>query len=277
MNLNNIREGELKEILDVLERAFQELGIDHYLIGAIAREVWYTDSGIELRRTKDIDFAVLVADNEEYRKVKQYLVTHEGFTDSRENAFVVISPEKVQVDILPFGAIAVEGAIHVNGTGLTNIDVEGFWEVHQAGTQEVVLTTGHHFKVATLAAIVLLKFIAFDDRPEMRLKDARDIANIILNYFELQSNLIYDGHADLFTAANIDDLSLEEIGAIVIGREIKAILTINEALGNRVRAIVANHIEQAEKSMFIRNMVDETETDVATMIKWLKAIEQGLS
>lgn len=275
MNLNSIREGELKNVLDILERTFKALEIDFYLIGAIARDIWYASSSVQLRTTKDIDFAILVGSNEQYQQVKQYLIKNEGFSDSKNNAFVVVSPDKVEVDILPFGAIAMHHEVNVEGTGLTHIGVDGFWEVHQAGTREVELETGHHFKVATLAAIVLLKLIAFDDRPENRLKDPRDIANIIKHYFELQSELIYEHHSDLFT--HIDDMQLEEIAAIVIGRESKVIMATNEALGNRVRAIVASHIEQGEKSAFVRNMVNEIGADVVTMVKWLKGMQRGLS
>ncbi len=38
MNLNSVREGELKDVLDALEDAFRQLDIDYYLIGAIARD-----------------------------------------------------------------------------------------------------------------------------------------------------------------------------------------------------------------------------------------------
>jgi hypothetical protein len=41
MNLNNIREGELKEVFDALEEAFAATGTDYYLIGALARDIWY--------------------------------------------------------------------------------------------------------------------------------------------------------------------------------------------------------------------------------------------
>ncbi|MRG46945.1 hypothetical protein GFS24_17620 [Chitinophaga sp. SYP-B3965] len=274
MNLNNIREGGVKDVLGVLERAFKALDIDYYLIGAIARDIWYSASDVQLRTTKDIDFAILVGSNEQYQQVKQYLINEEGFSDSKENAFVVISPGKVEVDILPFGEIAMDDGVRIEGMGLTHIGIDGFWEVHQAGTEEVALSTGHHFKVATLASIVLLKLIAFDDRPERRSKDPRDIANIIRHYFELQSELIYDRHADLFT--RIDDIPLEEIAAIVIGREIKTIIVGNETLYNRILAIVAGHVEQAEKSAFVRNMVGESGEDVVTVVKWLNGIAEGV-
>jgi|GEM_PF-4865231 len=41
MTLSSIREGELKDVFDELEEAFENLNIDFYLIGALARDVWY--------------------------------------------------------------------------------------------------------------------------------------------------------------------------------------------------------------------------------------------
>ena len=53
-------EGDLREVLDALEEAFNAIGIDYYLIGAIARDIWYSGSNKTFRQTKDVDFAVLV-------------------------------------------------------------------------------------------------------------------------------------------------------------------------------------------------------------------------
>lgn len=96
----------------------------------------------------------------------------------------------MQIDILPFGEIGIDDWIKITGEGLTNIKVNGFMEVYQSGTEDVEMETGHHFKIATLSSIVLLKLIAFDDRPEIRFKDARYIANIISHFFDLHADLI---------------------------------------------------------------------------------------
>jgi predicted nucleotidyltransferase len=76
---------------------------------------------------------------------------------------------------------------------------------------------------------VLLKLVAYDGRPEKRLKDARDIANIIENYFDLQTDLVYDQHNDIFNVAEdaLNQLFLEEVSAEVLGREIKKIIKDN--------------------------------------------------
>lgn len=42
MNLSDIRESELKEVFDALEEAFDVNQIDFYIIGALARNIWYS-------------------------------------------------------------------------------------------------------------------------------------------------------------------------------------------------------------------------------------------
>lgn len=89
-------------------------------------------------------------------------------------------------------------------------------EVYISGTEQVELETGNNFKVATLPGIALLKFIAYDDRPENRQKDAADIANLIKHFFLLNEELVFEYHNDLF---ELEERSLVSIGAIVLGRE----------------------------------------------------------
>src|ERR1019366_5838414 len=111
----------------------------------------------------------------------------------------------------------------------------------------------------------------FVDRPEKRSKDARDIANIITDYFDLQADVIYEKHADLF-ADEDDNRSLEEISAMVIGREIKKISNSNDSLMRRLNQILKSHIDLKDESSFIRNMVAETNGTVEISIQFLKNI-----
>ena len=187
MDLSSIREGELKEVFDELEEAFEHLNIDFYLIGALARDIWYARGDKKFRTTKDVDFAIMISNKEDYEAVRSYLIENKSYREVKTNSFVLLTPAGIQVDILPFGEIEINDEVKFEGTGLTSIKVNGFNEVYLAGTETVELSTGHTFKVATLPAIVLLKFIAYDDRPEVRAKDARDIINIMLHFFDLQA------------------------------------------------------------------------------------------
>jgi predicted nucleotidyltransferase len=278
MKWNNIIQGNMREALESLQGVFEDLHIDFYVIGAVARDIWFAESGRPTRRTLDIDFAIYVGTREEYEAVKQYLKEKKGYQDSRENVFVLLTPSGLQVDILPFGGIELDGEVHLEGKGLTNIRVSGLQEVFEAGTETVAQTTGKEFRVASLAGIVLLKLVAYDDRPEKRFKDARDIANIIENYFDLQTDLIYEQHNDIFAVDDgaLDQLVLEEIAAEVIGREIKEIAKDNLELLRRVQNILAGAVVENDKSSFIREMVAETGRPVNELLLWLKKMARGL-
>lgn len=269
-----MRHGELKHIFDALERAFVALGIDFYLIGALARQVWYERSGKTFRTTKDIDYAALISSQQEYEEVKTYLIDKEAFTESKGNAFVLFAPDGTQVDILPFGEIESDGAVEISGNGMTNIKVDGMKEVYDAGTETVDFDTGNTFKVATLPAIALLKFIAYDDRPEQRQKDVIDITNLMLHFFDLSNDLIYDYHNDLFDETKMP--RFESIGPIVLGREIRKIAQSKDKLVERLEGIMARHIALNENSPFIRLMVQVADdADVELMAGYLSDILWG--
>jgi len=187
----------------------------------------------------------LIGSHGEYREVKNYLIEKEGLTESKENAFVLITADGVQVDILPFGDIESDGSVSVAGTGMTSIRVDGMKEVFQSGTELVDLEEGKPFKVATMTGIALLKFIAYDDRPERRQKDARDIGNILIHFFTLHEDLIYDFHNDLFGE---QERQLENIAAIVLGREMRKIIGENIGLLARLEKILSSNIGNAAGS-----------------------------
>ena len=277
MNLSNIKDGPLKDVFDTLEEAFQKNDIDFYLIGAQARDQWYAKANLVARQTNDVDFAVYVGDAADYHKVREYLKDYFYYTETKQNQFVLMAPSGLQVDILPFGDLEIDDAVHFKGEGLTSIKVNGFKEIYENGTEEFTTDTGHTFKVASLPSIVLLKLIAFDDRPEKRLKDAIDIDVIIKHYFGLQEDNIYENHNDLFLNETLVNAATElsEISAVVIGREIKKIINGNQALLDRIKNILQAHIEQTAGSRFIRAMIAGNDT-VAGKIKLLGNMLTGL-
>jgi predicted nucleotidyltransferase len=106
------------------------------------------------------------------------------------------------------------------------------------------------------------------------MKDARDIANILKHYFELQSDLVYENHSDLFIGE--EDLSLEEISSIVIGREIKLICKSNLDLYNRVQSILEQQIKKMETSAFIVHMVAENNETIETNLVLLEKMNVAI-
>lgn len=273
--MKQIRQEELKEVLDVLEEVLKELGVNFYLIGAIAKEYWYRSGNKRIRATKDVDFAVLVPSKEVYSAVRERLREHQ-FGSVRGNELVMISPDGLEVDLLPFGEIDSDSKVQLMGQAVTNLKTEGFMEVYKAGTVDAQMGTGHVFKTATLPGIVLLKLIAYDDRPEERQKDARDVAGIIQHFFDLQAQLIYEHHDDLY-ADGQPDRKMHEIAAIVIGREMKKMCGDNQTLHRRLVNILMAQIKKGQASAFVRQMVGETGKTVEEMVAWLTDIKQGLT
>lgn len=234
-------EGQFKEIFQALERGFTKFGIDFYLVGATARDVWM--KGVHdlppKRATRDIDFGIMIKDSDVFDDLKSYLINEEEFTPAQGNEFVLIWKDQTQVDLIPFGELEREGIVTVKGTGFTSMNVEGIKEVYEQASEEIE-TEDQRFRVCTLAGIVILKLIAWDDRPEMRRDDIGDIAEIIKNYFHLKNEEIFDHHSDLFS----DEIELEEIAAQFLGREIGKIISGNPKLIDRVKGILENGLTE---------------------------------
>lgn len=234
-------EGQFKEIFQALERGFFKFEIDYYLVGATARDVWM--KGLHdlppKRATRDIDYGIMIKDSDIFDDLKSYLINEEEFTPAQGNEFVLIWKDQTQVDLIPFGELEREGIVKVKGTGFTNMNVEGFKEVYEQASEEIE-TEDQRFRVCTLAGIVILKLIAWDDRPEMRRDDIGDIAEIIKNYFHLKDEEIFEHHSDLFS----DEIELEEIAAQFLGREIGRIISGNPTLIDRVKSILENGLAE---------------------------------
>ena len=266
---------EITAMLSALERGFKIFGIDFYLVGAVARDVWM--SGINKiaprRATGDIDFAVLINDKGTYEALKKYLIDKEGFHPYKGNSFVLIWKDKTEVDLLPFGAIEnEEGRVIADGLGLTNISLQGFTEVYEEGLPELDLEGEHQFKFCTLPGIVLLKMIAWDDRPEKRRDDIKDISDILNHFFNMYDNEIWESHHDLFGK---EDTDLKYIAARVMGREMGKIARRNEKLLVRIAGILAANTNDIANSPMAAIMVEYFENTVEENVLLLQELKQG--
>lgn len=263
-------------MLTDLEEGFAKFSLDYYLIGATARDVWI--SGIHFKRpgraTKDVDFAVLINDKGVYEQLKAYLIKEKGFQPRVENAFVLIYKERMQVDLLPFGAIEDEKRnVTVEGTGYTTVHVPGFAEIYSAGLPEMELEGKHQFKFCTLPGIVILKLLAWDDRPENRRGDIIDISDILHHYFSMHDNEIWENHFDLF--AN-DNSNLLHVAARVMGREMRKIVVKNDVLFRHIDGILERNTADVDHcyigaimTAYFKNTVQENMTMISEIRKGL--------
>ena len=273
INLKKFRQEGLKEILDIMETVFNEIGVDfYYLIGAVARDIWFEKEKINSRTTKDIDFAILVSDSKQFEFTKERLQQNHQFTLIKGNEFALVSPKGITIDLLPFGALETNDGATIDVIGLHNIKVNGFKEIAQTGVVEVH-SEENTFNVATLPSIILLKFISFDDRPEHRQKDPADIASIIKVYFEIESNIFFDTHFDLLE--RIDE-GKDIIAARCIGRQLKEILNENDALTKRIANILQRHIIAKNGNTFTEIMAQSSNHTIEHVNALLSEIAMGI-
>jgi predicted nucleotidyltransferase len=266
---------EISEMLSALQRGLEKFGIDFYLVGAVARDVWM--SGIHKiaprRTTSDIDFAVLINDKGTYEELKEYLINIEGFNTYKGNVFVLIWKDKAEVDLLPFGAIEdKDGKVIITGLGLTNISLVGFTEVYEEGLPELDLEGKHQFKFCTLPGIVLLKMIAWDDRPEERRDDIKDISDILHHFFDMNDEEIWNNHNDLFEDETAD---LIHIAAKVMGREMRKIASRNKKLFSRIEGILNSNTNDIRNSKMAAIMIEYFDNTVEENVQLLEQLKQG--
>ena len=278
INYNQLsQQPEITEMLYALERGLDKFGIDFYLVGAVARNVWMTGiNNIAPRRTTgDIDFAVLINDKGVYEALKTYLIITEGFHPYKGNEYVLIWKENLEVDLLPFCAIDDEDAkFNSNGLGLTSISLQGFSEIYNDGLPTLDLEGKHQFKFCTLPGIVLLKLIAWDDRPESRRDDIKDISDILNHFFDMNDNEIFENHHDLFEK---EEASLKYIAARVMGREMSKIAKKNELLFSRIVGILDSNTLVSQNSDMAKIMVEYYDNTIDDNVQLLKHLRQGFT
>lgn len=254
----------------ILEEVFVDLRIEFYILGALARDSWYAKENIDSRTTRDVDFALYLLSQDQYDDLFKKLIEEHGFSKVKDDPFRLKTPFGITIDLIPFGEISIDKAIIPDETWDRPVFVNGFKEIFEKATVPVeVEDMPLKFQIATLAAILLMKLISYDDRPEKRTQDPQDIAEIILNYFEIEKEMIWEHHHELFNYYS----NLNEIATVVIGRELKDILNDNKALKERVLRILS--LQDRTQQKMTEAMVREERT-LEEVEHWLKLIRQEI-
>lgn len=261
----------LKQPLEEISYACQALGINFFIVGAIARNIWLATNDESPTGTKDIDFGVFVADVITYNKLRKTLINNFNYTPIKENPFCLRTPENKQIDLLPFGEIEEKSEMRIEGVGLTSVKLDGFLEVFERGRIEVQIGE-KIYQSCSIPGVVILKMIAYDDRPERRGKDVEDINAICRHYPTIEDENIWANHADLYNG----DLDHSEIGWIVLGREMNTMISDNSHLQSRVVEILNKAISL--QSGFISIMIKDSRKETIDHKRViLKNILKGLT
>jgi predicted nucleotidyltransferase len=242
---------ETGKIIKTIKKSLDELHVPAYLIGAQARDIWFLPLRLP-RITHDIDWVIAQSDDDLFNELKKILVEREGFIQT-PNPLRLLSSNNIEVDLLPFDHPDIPSFL-------------GLHEIFERGTEIVALDDDESYQIATLPAIVLLKFIAWYNRPEKRRKDIEDIA-YIFEHLDIYNDDCYI----LFT-----ELDPSLISARAIGRKINYIIGDSIVLKNHIIAIIKTQIDNPETSRFINIMNAITEKSEYFILSQLSQLLMGI-
>jgi predicted nucleotidyltransferase len=252
------------KLLTAVIPTLKTAGIDYFVVGAFARDVTmlakgYTDT--PTRKTKDVDLAVMVGSLNEFEELKAVIGALADFSQHEKEPFRFVFQNTYDIDFLPFGEIVNEkGQVELLAKKAFTLEMPGF-DLVQQYTETVETEEGLTLKVSSLSGIVLLKLLAWQDRPN-RDKDIHDIEYILQNFMYL--------HLEEITEEELFDLYDDEVklfdqlvSARYVGRQMGKMLQGNTDLKKRVQKLLE---EESNKSGMARLMSQEYVEDSQRII-----------
>lgn len=229
-----------KEVFDLLDETLKSKEIPYYLLGATAISLELLKDGIKPSRgTKDIDFAIMISSKEEYLKFTEVL-EGKGFVKVAASWTFRHPQFDVVVDVLPFGEIE-ENYTEDFDERHTDLHVLGFKEVMSRPTQ--VEIENIVVNIPTLPGMIILKLVAWSDRPEERENDLSDILLIISKSYWIMNDSIIDSHPDLLELLGADGENSQLIVASrVLGREAAKFLQLSNKLKERILHVMEQNM-----------------------------------
>ena len=260
-----------KEAFDCIDNVMQELGLPYYLIGASAIALELLKKGIKPNRgTRDIDFAVMISCKREYEQIRVALEA-KGFNKVAAPWTFYSEKFKIVIDLLPFGEIEENYTVNFNKQ-YADLHVLGFSEVMEEAVQ--VEIEEKIANIPPLPGMVILKLIAWSDRPEERENDLSDILRIIQHYYNLKWDEILEKHYDTLDKEPFDQLL---IAAEVLGRDSKLYLQKSEAISERVLKVLGTNLEEASKSAIAKDWARKLDKEIEYAFDLLGAFQKGIT
>lgn len=168
----------------------------------------------------------------------------EGFNKVKA-PWTLYHPEfNVAIDLLPFGEIEERDTVNFSER-YSDLHVLGFKEV--MAQPEQVAIEEQIVNIPPLAGMIILKLVAWSDRPEERENDLSDILLIIQKFYDIGFDEIVTEHYDLLG----DDGAFDElrVSARVLGRKAGHYLVGSQRLHDRISYVIAANTSADEDGL----------------------------
>ena len=260
-----------KEVFDIIDEVMLRLDVPYYLIGASAIALELLKDGIKPSRgTKDIDFAIMISSIQEFETIVEELDNY-GFNKVEAPWTLYNDEYNVAIDLLPFGEIEEKFTENFNNR-YTDLHVLGFSEVLQH--PETVQIEEKMVRVPSLPGMVVLKLVAWSDRPEERNSDLGDILRIIEHYFSLNLDDIVEFHNDIFPEEG--ELDQLKIAARVLGRKARPFLDVSPAINERILNTINDNVIKVENSEIAKQWIRNKDWNLEYAVEILDELRIGL-
>jgi predicted nucleotidyltransferase len=260
-----------REVFNCIDEVMIKLNVPYYLIGASAIALRLLKDGIKPSRgTKDIDFAIMIASIKEFEAIVEELGNY-GFNKVEAPWTLYNDDFNIVIDLLPFGEIEEKFTVNFNNR-YTDLHVLGFSEVLQ--DTETVQIEEKSIQIPSLPGMVILKLIAWSDRPEERDTDLYDILRIIEHYFDLNYDEIVEHHHDTFV--EVETFDQLKIAARVLGRKASQFLDVSEEISNRILKTINDNVADPKNSAIAKQWIKDKEWDLEYAVDILEEFKLGL-
>jgi predicted nucleotidyltransferase len=256
-------------ILDLVDQACAQIGVEWMLVGALARDVHLIEIAgiIPSRATIDIDIAVAVGSWETFDAIKELLINSSNFApDSnfqRVRGLGALAGR--QLDIVPFGAGLRDssGVIRWPPDAAVVMSVAGFEEAYASSIEYQV--DAQRFRLASVPGLAALKLIAWKDRHHLTTKDAIDFAELLSTYEHVVgSNKMYEEQIGLL---DDNDFDPRLAAAWLLGADIRSIAAPNT---------MTEAITVLDNADFLNDVLIGARLDATTLEVLLEKCRDGL-
>lgn len=216
-------------ILEALRSIAAKHNASYFIIGATARDILIKHVfGINPgRATRDVDFAIALAEWSEFEVIKKEFVDSGDFQGAQgsshrlyyqQHEFGIAYP----LDLIPFGAIESKGNTIAWPPDMAVVmNVIGYPEALKSAVQ-VNVGRGLIVNVVSIPALAALKLLAWNDRGLLDNKDAQDLFVLLRHYHEAgNAGRLYEEAFSLLESCNYD---VELAGAALLGYDVRLIL-----------------------------------------------------
>ena len=177
----------LYDTLEALSKVMNDLQLDVYVVGALARDIAMEilEMPPSRRRTSDLDVAIALKDWSQFELLSENLLKNNFVKGKPKQRFYykgVDGKNDYEIDIVPFGELEKDEKVAWPPEGNPEMSVKCFRDVMNIA-DTVVIEDAITIKMAPLSGQFLIKFDTWLDRHLLTDKDAADMLYIMDNFY----------------------------------------------------------------------------------------------